>query len=107
MFLVIPLVEFRHVLGFDINVHHENPATFLGHMSVSSVKRSLSRFTSFSLPPGPHGWSPGETREINCGSILADAPQIPGPNAIFGLFEVHHTPPPAAALLANPRTTFH
>jgi hypothetical protein len=75
-------------------------------MSISSVKRSLSRFASFSLPPGPHGWSPGETREINCGAILADIPQIPGPNAIFGLFELHHTPPPAAALLANPERRF-
>src|SRR5215470_12042742 len=28
MFLVIPLVEFLHVLGVAINVHHENPATF-------------------------------------------------------------------------------
>src|SRR5580704_4633747 len=46
MFLVIPLVEFLHVLGVDINVHHENPATFLCHMSVSSVKRSRHRFAS-------------------------------------------------------------
>src|SRR6202043_1115975 len=46
MFLVIPLVEFLHVLGVDINVHHENPATFLCHMSVSSVKRRRHRFAS-------------------------------------------------------------
>src|SRR5229473_3008555 len=46
MFLVIPLVEFLHVLGVDINVHHENPATFLCHVSVSSVKRSRHRFAS-------------------------------------------------------------
>src|SRR5260370_42419887 len=46
MFLVIPLVEFLHVLDVDINVHHENPATFLCHMSVSSVKRSRHRFAS-------------------------------------------------------------
>src|SRR5438477_7031723 len=46
MFLVIPFVEFRHVLGVDINVHHENPATFLCHMSVSSVKSSRHRFAS-------------------------------------------------------------
>jgi hypothetical protein len=32
------------VLGVDINVHHENPATFLCHVSVSSVKRSRHRF---------------------------------------------------------------
>src|SRR5271169_4219856 len=44
MFLIIPLVEFLHVLGVDINVHHENPATFLCHVSVSSVKRSRHRF---------------------------------------------------------------
>src|SRR5215208_6480881 len=47
MFLVIPLVEFLHVLGVDINVHHENPTTFLCHVSVSSVKRSRYRFASF------------------------------------------------------------
>src|SRR5215472_3480640 len=46
MFLVIPLVEFLHVLGVDINVHHENPATFLCHVSVSSVKRNRHRFAS-------------------------------------------------------------
>src|SRR5712691_10353769 len=46
MFLVIPLVEFLHVLGVDINVHHENPATFLCHVSVSSVKRSRHRFAA-------------------------------------------------------------
>src|SRR5947209_42283 len=44
MFLVIPLVEFLHVLRVDIHVHHENPATFLCHMSVSSVKRSPPSF---------------------------------------------------------------
>src|SRR5690348_663923 len=43
MFLIIPLVEFLHVLGVDINVHHENPATFLCHVSVSSVNRSRRR----------------------------------------------------------------
>src|ERR1700756_1841879 len=46
MFLIIPLVEFLQVLGVDINVHHENPATFLCHVSVSSVKRSRHRFAS-------------------------------------------------------------
>jgi hypothetical protein len=34
------------VLGVDINVHHENPATFLCHVSDSSVKRSRYRFAS-------------------------------------------------------------
>src|SRR5260370_28627382 len=57
MFLVIPFVEFLHVLGVDINVHHENPATFLCHMSVSSVKSSRHRFASSrwhpDLTPGP------------------------------------------------------
>src|SRR4029077_6077761 len=51
MFLVIPLVEFLHVLGVDINVHHENPATFLCHVSVSSVKRRRHRFASSRWPP--------------------------------------------------------
>src|SRR6266403_493571 len=46
MFLVIPFVEFLRVLGVDINVHHENPATFLCHLSVSSVKSSRHRFAS-------------------------------------------------------------
>src|ERR1700692_258207 len=46
MFLVIPLVPVLHVLAVDINVHHENPATFLCHVSVSSVKRSRHRFAS-------------------------------------------------------------
>ena len=42
MFLVIPLVEFLCVLGVDIDLHHENPATFLCHLSVSSMKRAAS-----------------------------------------------------------------
>src|SRR5260370_32747748 len=57
MFLVIPFVEFLDVLGVDINVHHENPATFLCHMSVSSVTRIRRRFASSRwhpvLTPGP------------------------------------------------------
>src|SRR6266487_254032 len=86
MFLVIPLVEFLHVLGVDINVHHENPATFLCHMSVSSVKHSRHRFAS----SRPHAWSPGETRDTNWGAILGDIPQIPGLlSAIFRLIEAH------------------
>src|SRR5262245_21744973 len=51
MFLIIPLVEFLHVLGVDINVHHENPATFLCHV------------------PGPHARTPGKTRDTNWGAI--------------------------------------
>src|ERR1700738_4799982 len=90
MFLVIPLVEFLHVLGVDINVHHENPATFLCHVSVSSVKRSRHRFASSRWHPGPHAWSPGETRDTNWGAILVDIPQIPGLlSAIFRLIEAH------------------
>src|ERR1700760_3806475 len=69
MFLVIPLVEFLRVLGVDINVHHENPATFLCHVSVSSVKRSRHRFCLGSLAPSPHAWSPAETRDTNWGAI--------------------------------------
>src|SRR5229473_5798711 len=69
MFLVVPLVEFLHVLGVDINVHHENPATFLCHVSVSSVKRSRHRFASSRwhpvLTPGAR-----ETRDTNWGAIL-------------------------------------
>src|SRR3954466_7305752 len=67
MFLVIPLVEFLHVLDVDINVHHENPATFLCHVSVSSVKRSRHRFAS---PRWHPVLSPGETRDSNWGAIL-------------------------------------
>src|SRR3954469_23632686 len=90
MFLIIPLVEFLRVLGVDINVDHENPATFLCHVSVSSVKRSRHRFCLVSLAPGPHAWSPGETRDTNWGAILADIPQIPGLlSAIFRLIEAH------------------
>src|SRR5271154_6330736 len=72
MFIVIPLVEFLHVLGVDINVHHENPATFLCHVSVSSVKRSRHRFASSRWHPVLNAWSPGETRDTNWGAILAN-----------------------------------
>ena len=42
------------------------------------------------MAPGPHAWSPGETRDTNCGAILADIPQIPGLlSAIFRLIEAH------------------
>jgi hypothetical protein len=40
MFLVIPLVEFRRMLGVDIDVHHENPAAFLCHVSSGSISGS-------------------------------------------------------------------
>src|SRR5215203_2658855 len=99
MFLVIPFVEFLHVRGVDINVHHKNPATFLRHMSVSSVKSSRHR-----LAPGPHAWSPGETRDTNWGAILGDIPQIPGLlSAIFRLIEAHRNEIPAqpASFAAN------
>src|SRR6266446_9795366 len=89
MFLVIPLVEFLHVLGLNINVHHENPATFLCHVSVSSVKRSRHRFASSRwhpvLTPGAQ-----ERHETPTGSHLSDIPQIPGLlSAIFRLIEAH------------------
>src|SRR3954449_202598 len=87
MFLVIPLVEFLRMLRVDIDVHHENPATFLCHASVSSVMRS-GRLIS--LEPGPHTWRPGETSDTNRGAILGDIPQIPGLlRAIFRLIEAH------------------
>src|SRR5215470_7833301 len=70
MFLVIPIVEFLRMLGVDINVHHENPATFFCHVSVSSVKRSRHPFAS-SRWPGPHAWCPGETQDTTWGAILA------------------------------------
>src|SRR5712664_1247595 len=77
MFLVIPLVEFLHVLGVDINVHHENPATFLCHVSVSSVKRSRHRFASSRWHPvlTPRAQ---ERHETPTGSYLS--------------FKVHFTP---------------
>src|ERR1700739_2824099 len=77
MFLVIPLVEFLHVLGVDINVHHENPATFLCHVRLLCEAQPPS-FCLVSLAPGPHAWSPGETRDTNWEAILADVSQIPG-----------------------------
>src|ERR1051326_3543450 len=46
MFFVIPLIEFLHVRGVDIDVHHENPTTLLWHISFSSAKRSRHRFAS-------------------------------------------------------------
>src|SRR5262249_24229908 len=89
MFLVIPFVEFLHVRGVDINVHHENPATFLCHVSVSSLKRGRHRSAS-SRWHGSHAWSPGETRDTNWGAISADIPQIPELlSAIFRLIELH------------------
>src|SRR5437868_12165555 len=89
MFLVIPLVEFLHVLGVNINVDHENPATFLCHVSVSSVKRSRHRFASSRWHPVlPSGAQ--ERDEIPTGAILADIPQLPGLlSAIFRLIEAH------------------
>src|SRR6266699_2799355 len=85
MFLVIPFVEFLHVLGVDINVHHENPATFLRHVSVSSAKRSRHRFASSRWHP-VHTPGAQERHETPTGDI----PQIPGPlSAIFRLIEAH------------------
>src|SRR5271165_4599640 len=70
MFLVIPLVEFLHVLGVDINVHHENPATLLCHISVSSVKRSRHRFAS-SLAPRSSRLEPTIDTRQQLGSHLS------------------------------------
>src|SRR3954447_9705694 len=82
MFLVIPLVEFLHVLGVDIDVHHENPATFLCHVSVSSVKHSCHHFASSRWHPvlTPGAQERHETTH----------PQIPGLlSVIFRLIEAH------------------
>src|SRR5437667_11486370 len=82
MFLVIPLVEFLHVLGVDINVDHENPATFLCHVSVSSVKRSRHRFASSRwhpvLTPGAH-----ERHETPTGEPSYLKPFLDGGRAAF------------------------
>jgi hypothetical protein len=78
MFLVIPVVEFLHVVGVDINVHHENPATFLCHGSVSSGKRSRHRFASSRWHPILTPGAQERHENINWGAILADIPQIPG-----------------------------
>src|SRR5947208_12250456 len=88
MFLVIPLVEFLHVLGADINVHHENPATLLCHMSVSSVERSRHPFASSCWHPVRTPGDQERHETPNWGAILADIPQIPGLlSAIFRLIE--------------------
>src|SRR5215472_12767484 len=87
MFLVIPIVEFLHVLGVDINVHHENPATFLCHVSISSVKQSRHRFASsrwhpvlaararerHETPTGSHLSLDGNDRDATRKSIGVDA----------------------------------
>src|SRR4051812_6891192 len=78
MFLIIPLVEFLHVLGVDINVHHENPATFLCHVSVPSVKRSRHRFASSRWHPVLTPGAQERHETTNWGAILADIPRIPG-----------------------------
>src|SRR5262252_1780695 len=62
MFLVIPLVEFLHVLGVDIHVHQKNPTTFLGHVSVSSVTCSRHRFASSRWRPASHPEPRSDTR---------------------------------------------
>src|SRR3954453_24027566 len=90
MFLIIPLVEFLHVLGVDINVHQENPTTFLCHVSVSSVKRSRYRFASSRWHPVLTPGAQERHETTNWGAILAAIPQIPGLlSAIFRLIEAH------------------
>src|SRR4029077_9589209 len=88
MFLVIPLVEFLHVLGVDINVHHKNPATFLCHMSASSVKRSRHRFASSCCHPV---LTPGaqERHETPTGEPSKHSPDSGLLSAIFRLIEAH------------------
>src|SRR3954454_11415335 len=90
MFLVIPLVEFLHVLGVDIDVYQKNPATFLCHASVSSVKRSRHHFASSRWNPVLTPGAQERHETINWGAILADIPQIPGLlSATFRLIEAH------------------
>src|ERR1044071_8070750 len=75
MFLVIPLVEFRRVLGVDINVHHENPATLLCHLYISSVDRGrhCCCLSSSASSVGDAAGSAGPGRYH----------QVPPPNASF------------------------
>src|SRR6516165_8697248 len=104
MFLVIPLVEFLHVLGVDFNVHHEKPATFLCHVSVSSVKRSRHRFASSRWHPVLTPGAQERHETTNWGATLAEIPQIPGLlGAIFRLIEAHRNEirPQPASFAAN------
>src|SRR5260370_20315605 len=65
-------------------------ATFVWHVSVSSVKRSRHRFAASRWQPVLTPGTQVETRDANWGAILADIPQIPGPlSAIFRLIEAH------------------
>ncbi len=90
MFLIVSLVEFRRVLGVDINVHHENPATFLCHISASSVKRSRRRAASSRWHPGPHELRPGEDTGHQLGSHVTRHVQNSGTiDPILRLIEAH------------------
>src|SRR6516162_7744690 len=89
MFLVIPLVEFLHVLGVDINVHHENPATFLCHVSVSSVKRSGHRFASSRWQPVLTPGARRDTRHQLGSHLSRHSPDSGLLSAIFRLIEAH------------------
>src|SRR5260370_26179424 len=65
-------------------------ATFVWHVSVSSVKRSRHRFAASRWQPVLTPGTQVETRDTNWGAILADIPQIPGLlSAIFRLIEAH------------------
>src|SRR5689334_8260424 len=75
MFLVVPLVELRRVLNVDIDVHHEDPATFLCHVSRLHFKRSRHRFSSPCWAPGSRAWSQ-ERHEIPTGDHLGSERKI-------------------------------
>src|SRR5260370_6317262 len=65
-------------------------ATFVWHVSVSSVKRSRHRFAASRWQPVLTPGTQVETRDTNWGAILADIPKIPGLlSAIFRLIEAH------------------
>src|SRR5690349_24950330 len=90
MFLIIPLVEFLHVLGVDINVHHENPATFLCHMFVSSVERNRHPFASSCWHPVLTPGAQERPRDTNWGAHLSGhSPDSGVVSAMFRLIEAH------------------
>src|SRR5437762_9065658 len=114
MFLVIPLVEFLHVLGVDINVHHENPATFLCHMSVSSVERSRHSLPRL-VGTRPSRLEPRRDTRHQLGSHLnGHSPDSALLSAIIRLIEAHrnHIRAQPASFAANrsgcsPRSHLH
>src|SRR5437016_10410277 len=91
MFLIIPFVEFLHVRGVDINVDHENPATFLCHVSVSSVKRGRHRFASSRWHPvlTPGAQERHQTPPTGGAHLSGHSPDSGVLSAIFRLIEAH------------------